>query len=62
MNTLKRFLDDQSGLETVEWVVMGCVIVLGIVAVVRAFLPSIGEGVNAISNEIQTATEIGGGS
>ncbi len=34
---LKRFIKDEQGLETVEWVVMAALIVLGLVAAVTSF-------------------------
>ena len=55
MNTLKRFLKDERGLETVEWVVMGCVIVLGVAALVGVLIDDINTGLTEIGNEIQTA-------
>ena len=55
MNTLKRFLKDERGLETVEWVVMGCVIVLGVAVFVGVLLNDIENGLGAIGNEIENA-------
>lgn len=55
MNTLKRFLKDERGLETVEWVVMGCVIVLGVAAFVGILLNDINTGLTAIGTEITDA-------
>ena len=55
MNTLKRFLKDERGLETVEWVVMGCVIVLGVAVFVGYLLDDIQLGLDAIGNEIVNA-------
>jgi len=55
MNMLKRFLKDERGLETVEWVVMGCVIVLGVAALVQILLGDITTGLEAIGSEIQDA-------
>ena len=57
-----RLLKDERGLEVVEWVVMGCVIILGTIALVHVLLTDLGSGVDAISDEIQTATELGTGS
>ena len=36
METIKRFLKDEKGLETIEWTLMGALIVLGISAAVIA--------------------------
>ena len=55
MNTLKRFLKDERGLETVEWVVMGCVIVLGVAALVGVLIDDINLGLTEIGAEIQEA-------
>lgn len=55
MNTLKRFLKDERGLETVEWVVMGCVIVLGVAALVGVLLQQMDTGLSAIGDEITEA-------
>ena len=55
MSTLKRFIKDEQGLETVEWVVMGCVIVLGVAALVGVLLTQMDTGLQAIGDEIETA-------
>jgi len=55
MNMLKRFVKDERGLETVEWVVMACVIVLGVAALVGVLLQQMGTGMTAIGNEIDQA-------
>jgi Flp pilus assembly pilin Flp len=55
MNALKRFLKDERGLETVEWVVMGCVIVLGVAALVGVLLGQMQTGLEAVGSEIETA-------
>ncbi|MHC4962712.1 MAG: hypothetical protein ACYTGA_11415 [Planctomycetota bacterium] len=62
MILLKRFVKDQRGLETVEWVIMGGLIIVGIVVVVSLIVADIGMGVNALSDEVQTAISIGEGS
>ena len=62
MFLLKRFIKDQRGLETVEWVIMGGLIIVGIVVVVSLIVADIGVGVNALSDEVQTAISIGEGS
>jgi Flp pilus assembly pilin Flp len=61
MILLKRFIKDQRGLETVEWVIMGGLIIVGIVAVVSFIVADIGVGMNAVSGEVQTAISIGKG-
>jgi Flp pilus assembly pilin Flp len=61
MNALKRFLNDEHGLETVEWVVMGCLIILGVAALAGVLLSDLNTGVGAISDEVETAVEIGTG-
>ena len=35
MNMLKRFIKDERGIETIEWVVMAAVIVLALVVVLK---------------------------
>ena len=55
MNMLKRFIKDEQGLETVEWVVMGCVIVLGVAALVGVLLDQMDVGLTAIGDEITEA-------
>ena len=55
---LKRFIKDEQGLETVEWVIMAGVIVISVVILVKAvLLPSIETGLTNIGTEITTATE-----
>ena len=61
MSLLKGFMQDQSGMETVEWVIMGGVIIVGIVAVVSFIVADIGVGMNAVSDEVETAIDIGQG-
>ena len=55
MALLKRFIKDQRGLETVEWVIMGALVVLGIVAAGGSLLPSLRNGYNTITNEVELA-------
>jgi Flp pilus assembly pilin Flp len=55
MNTLKRFIKDERGLETVEWVVMGAIIVLGVAALAGVLLQDINDGLEAIGDEIQSS-------
>ena len=52
MSTLKRFIKDERGLETVEWVVMGAVIVLGVALLAGYLLQDIQTGLDNIGNEI----------
>ncbi|MCI0499665.1 MAG: hypothetical protein L0Y36_08300 [Planctomycetales bacterium] len=55
MKTLMNFLKDERGLETVEWVVMACVIVLGVAALVGVLLTKIQGGLEAVGAEIDEA-------
>ena len=55
MNMLKRFIKDERGLETVEWVVMACVIVLGVAALVGVLLGQMKTGMDAVGAEIENA-------
>jgi Flp pilus assembly pilin Flp len=59
MNTLKRFLKDEQGLETVEWVVMGAVIVLGVALLAGLLLDDVQLGLEAIGDEITDAAATG---
>jgi Flp pilus assembly pilin Flp len=71
MILLKQLIKEERGLETVEWVIMGGLIIVGIVVVVSlivadigvgVIVADIGVGVNALSDEVQTAISIGEGS
>jgi Flp pilus assembly pilin Flp len=62
MILLKQLIKEERGLETVEWVIMGGLIIVGIVVVVSLVVADIGVGVNALSDEVQTAISIGEGS
>jgi len=55
MNTLKRFIKDEQGLETVEWVVMAALIVLGLVALVTGFKDKVAGVFTDVGNEIDNA-------
>ena len=59
MNMLKRFLKDEQGLETVEWVVMGAVIVLGMALLAGLLLDDVQTGLEAIGDEITDAAATG---
>ena len=41
MNTLKRFLKNEKGLETVEWTIMAALIVLGAIIAIGALQEAI---------------------
>ena len=60
MNMLKRFIKDERGLETVEWVVMAALIVLGIVAAITTLQGKIGGVFNEIGLELDAASGTGG--
>ena len=55
MEMLKRFIKDEQGLETVEWVVMGAVIVLGVALLAGLLLDDVQDGLEAIGGEIQNS-------
>ena len=55
MNMLKRFLKDERGLETVEWVVMAALIVLGLVALITGFKQKVANVFTDIGDEIDAA-------
>jgi len=52
LNTLKRFVRDERGMETVEWAVVAALIVAGLVAVIAG----LGNNVNSKFNALQNAT------
>ncbi|MHC4291977.1 MAG: Flp family type IVb pilin [Planctomycetota bacterium] len=51
MNTLKRFIKDDRGLETVEWAVIAALIVAGLVIVIG----NLGDAVNSKFGELENA-------
>lgn len=53
MNTLKRFLKDEQGLETVEWAVIAALIVAGLILIITG----LGENVEDRFSELENATE-----
>ena len=59
MNMLKRFIKDEQGLETVEWVVMAALIVLGIVAAITTLQGKIGGVFGEIGSELDAASASG---
>lgn len=52
---LKRFVKDESGMETIEWVMVGALVVLGFVAMWGTFQPSIKAVLDAIQGELDDA-------
>lgn len=52
MEMLKRFWNDEAGLETVEWAVLAALIVAGLVGTITI----LGDNVLAAFGELQTAT------
>lgn len=60
MKTLVNFLKDERGLETVEWVVMAALIVLGLVALVTGFKDKVAGVFTDIGEEIDAAQGTGG--
>jgi Flp pilus assembly pilin Flp len=61
MTLLKRFIKDQRGMETVEWVIMGAAIIVGISALIAPLLLDIGNGMETLGNEVQLSISIGQG-
>ncbi|HOK96829.1 MAG TPA: hypothetical protein PK052_00290 [Anaerohalosphaeraceae bacterium] len=55
MKTLVSFLKDERGLETVEWVVMAALIVLGLVALITGFKSKVAGVFTDVGNEIDAA-------
>lgn len=52
---LKRFIKDERGLETVEWVVMAALIVLGLVALITGFKSKVAGVFTDVGAEIDAA-------
>ena len=52
METLKRFIKDEKGLETVEWAVIAALIVAALVGIIT----SLGENVQDAFEKLETAT------
>jgi pilus assembly protein Flp/PilA len=52
MNTVKRFIKDEQGLETVEWAVIAALIVAGLIAIITG----LGQNVEGRFAELQNAT------
>ncbi|MHC4988496.1 MAG: Flp family type IVb pilin [Planctomycetota bacterium] len=52
MNTLKRFIKDERGLETVEWAVIAALIVTGLIAVIG----TLGDNVIAKFTDLESGT------
>lgn len=50
MNMLKRFIKDEQGLETVEWVVMAALIILALVAGIKVLTTQ----ANVVLTELNT--------
>jgi hypothetical protein len=61
MTLLKRLIKEQDGMESVEWVIMGGVIIVGIAFMVGFLVLDIRDGMNALSDEVQLATSLGKG-
>lgn len=59
MKKLMSFVKDDKGLETVEWVVMAGLIVLGIVATVVTLQGKIGNVFDALGGEMDSAAASG---
>ncbi len=57
MKTLvKRFIKDESGMETLEWALVGALVVLGFVAIWGAFGPKIETVFTNMGSELDTAS------
>jgi Flp pilus assembly pilin Flp len=52
MNLVKRFLKDDTGMETVEWAIMAALIVAGLILIISG----IGTNVSNAFTKLQTAT------
>ncbi|MHC4264414.1 MAG: Flp family type IVb pilin [Planctomycetota bacterium] len=53
MNTLKRFLKDEKGMETVEWAVLAALIVVGLIAIID----QLGTNVLSAFTKLESATD-----
>ena len=56
---VKRFIKDESGMETLEWALVGALVVLGFVAIWGAFGPKIGAVFTDMGAELDTARGAG---
>ena len=52
---LKRFINDESGMETLEWALVGALVVLGFVAIWVAFEPSLSNIFTQMGAELDAA-------
>jgi Flp pilus assembly pilin Flp len=55
MKLVKRFINDESGMETLEWAMVGALVVLGFVAIWVAFEPSLSGIFTQLAAELDSA-------
>lgn len=59
MTSLTRFLTDDSGQSTVEYMLLISVIVIAIVAAAYIFIPTFQEGVLALAEDVKSILDTG---
>jgi Flp pilus assembly pilin Flp len=58
---VKRFIKDESGMETLEWALVGALVVLGFVTIWTAFGPKLAAVFTDMGAELDSARGAGGG-
>lgn len=59
MNALTRFVREEEGQSTVEYMLLISVIVIAIVAAAYIFIPTFSEGVDALAKDIKSILDSG---
>ncbi len=59
MNTLTRFVREETGQSTVEYMLLISVIVIAIVAAAYIFIPTFEEGVKALAEDVKSILDTG---
>jgi Flp pilus assembly pilin Flp len=52
MNMLKRFISDERGIETIEWVVMAALIIVALVATIKLLTTQAKTTLNSVTTEM----------
>ncbi len=53
---VRKFIKDESGMETIEWALVGALVVLGFVTIWGAFGPKIATVFTNMGNELDSAS------
>jgi Flp pilus assembly pilin Flp len=59
MNAITRFVREETGQSTVEYMLLISVIVIAIVAAAYVFVPTFQQGVQALANDIKSILDTG---